>query len=88
MICRAMCFSIQKGAQLRWFGHAKRSDSYTKTAYEMKVIAKRSRGRQKIRWSDCLSKDLKERKLQEEDAIDSERWREKVKIPDPKISCS
>ena len=28
----------------------------------------------KTRWSDCLSKDLKERKLKEEDAIDRERW--------------
>ena len=30
----------------------------------MKEIGKRSRGRQKIRWSDCLSNDLKERKMQ------------------------
>ena len=39
----------------------------------MKVIGKRSRGRQKIRWSDCLSKDLKERELKEEDAMDREQ---------------
>ena len=45
-------------------------------------------GRQKIRWSDCLSKDLKERKLKEEDAIDRERWRKKIKMPDPQISFS
>ena len=31
-----------KEAQLRWFGHVKRSGSYIKTAYEMKVIGKRS----------------------------------------------
>ena len=59
-----------KEARLRWFGHVKRSDSYIKTAYEIKVIGKRSRGRQKRRWSDCLSRDLKERKLKEEDAVD------------------
>ena len=33
-----------KKARLRWFGHVKRSDSYIKTGYEMKVIGKRSRG--------------------------------------------
>ena len=77
-----------KEARLRWFGHAKRNDSYVKTAYEMKVIGKRSRGQQEIRWSDCLSKDLKERKLKEEDAIYSERWRKKTNMPDPPISCS
>ena len=35
---------------------------------------------EKIGWSDCLLKDLKERKLKEEDAIDGERWREKIKV--------
>ena len=77
-----------KEARLRCFGRVKRSDSYIKTAYEMKVIEKRSSGRQKIRWSDCLSKDVKERKLKEEDAIDRERWRKKIKMPEPPISCS
>ena len=62
-----------KEARLRWFGYVRRSDSYIKAANEMKVIGKRSRGRQKIRWSDCLSKDLTERKLKEEDAMDRER---------------
>ena len=77
-----------KEARLRWLGHVKRSDSYIKTAYEMKVIGKRSRGRQKVRWSDCWSKDLKERKLKEEDAIDGERFWKEVKMPEPQVSCS
>ena len=34
-----------KGARLRWFGNVKRNDSYIKTADEMKVIGKKSRGR-------------------------------------------
>ena len=76
-----------KEARLRWFGRVKRSDSYIKTAYEIKVIGKRSRGRQKIGWSDCLSKALKERKLKE-DARDRGRWRKKIKMPDQQISCS
>ena len=29
-----------------------------------------------------------ERKLKEEDAMDPERWRKKIKMPDPSISCS
>ena len=49
---------------------------------------KRSRDRHQIRWSDWLPKDLHERKLQEEDAMDRERQRNKIKIPDPQISCS
>ena len=35
-----------------------------------------------------MSKDLKERKLKEEDAIDHERGRRKIKMPDPQISFS
>ena len=54
-----------KEARLRWFGLVKRNDGYIKKTYEMKVIGKRSRGRQKIRLGDCLSKDLKEKKLKE-----------------------
>ena len=72
-----------KEAQLRWFGHVKRSDSCIKTAYEMKMIGKRICGRLKTKWSDCFSKDLKERKLKKEDALDRERWRKE--LPDPQI---
>ena len=76
-------------AQIRArFRHLRRSDSYIKTAYEIKMMGQRSRGRQKIRWSGCFSKDLKERKMKEEDTIDRDRWRKKVKMPDPQISCS
>ena len=77
-----------KEARLRWFGYVKRSDSYIKIAYEMEVIGQRSRGRQKIRWSDCLTKDMQEKKLKKEDAMDRQRWRNKIKVPDPQISCS
>ena len=77
-----------KEARLRWFGYVKRSDSYIKIVYEMEVIGKRSRGRQKIRWGDCLTKDMQEKKLKKEDAMDRERWRNKIKVPDPQISCS
>ena len=59
-----------KEARLRWFGHVKRSDRYIKVAYDMEVIGKRSRGRQKMRWSDCLTKDVQENKLKKEDAMD------------------
>ena len=54
----------------------------------VEVTGKRNLGRQKVRWSDCLSKDLKERKLKEEDAIDCERCGKKIMIPDRQISCS
>ena len=36
-----------KEARLRWFGHVKRSVCYIRTVDEMKLIGKRSRGRQK-----------------------------------------
>ena len=43
-----------KEARLRLFAHVKRSGSYIKTAHEMKVVGKRSRGRQEIRWREFL----------------------------------
>ena len=39
---------------------------YINTADEMKLMGKRSRGRQKLQWSDCLTEDMKVRKLKEE----------------------
>ena len=41
-----------------------------------------------IRRSECLTQDLKESQLKEEDGMDRERWRNANKMPDPQISCS
>ena len=73
----------------------KRKDSYMKAANKMAMIGKRSQGRQEFRWGDCLKKDLKERKLKEEDAMDRDRQRNTIKSSwaifmsmESKISCS
>ena len=65
----------------------KKSNSFIKTAYEIKD--------KKIRWSDCLTKDLRERKLKEEDTVGRERQRNTIKSSwaifmsmESKISCS
>ena len=54
----------------------------------MKVIGKRSSERQKIRSSNCLIKDLKERKLKEEDAIDHKRWRKRLRCQTRKFHAA
>ena len=77
-----------KEARLRWFGHVKRNDSYIKIAYEMEVIGKRNRGRQKIRLGNYLTKDMQVKKRKKKDALDRERYKNKIKVPDPQISCN
>ena len=72
-----------KETRLRWFGHVKRSNSYIRTVYEKPVEGKRSRGRQKMRWRDCVKKDLQEKGLKESDALDRKMWRRKINVADP-----
>jgi len=69
-----------KKARLRWFGHIKRrGDEYVgRKVLEMAVPGRRRRGRPKLRWMDCVKKDLEELKAKEEDALDREIWRKMI----------
>ena len=40
----------------------------------------RSRGRQRLRWSDVVKKEMEVKGAQEEDAWDNKSWRKKIKI--------
>ena len=44
--------------KLKFFGHIKRHDSLEKAVLEGKVPGKRSRGRQRRRWEECISERL------------------------------
>lgn len=44
---------------------------------------RRSRGRPKRRWMDCVREDLREKQLSEDDVHDRAWWRRAVKIIDP-----
>nr|XP_027222456.1 uncharacterized protein LOC113814604 [Penaeus vannamei] len=57
-------------ARLRWFGHVKRRDEEYAgcRVLEMAPPARRRKGRPKLRWMDCLRKDLEEIEVTEEDA--------------------
>ncbi|XP_070000722.1 uncharacterized protein [Penaeus vannamei] len=67
-------------ARLRWFGHVKRRDEeYAgRRVLEMAPPARRRKGRPKLRWMDCLRKDLEEMEATEEDALDRETWRKRI----------
>ena len=59
-------------ARLRWFGHVVRRDetSLVRSAWDESVTGRRSRGRQKLRWSDVLKKDMEMKGVREQDAKD------------------
>ena len=44
--------------KLKFFCHIKRHDSLEKAVLEGKVLGKRSRGRERRRWEDCISERL------------------------------
>ena len=66
-------------AQLRWFNHVKRrDDEYSRyRAMEMVPLGKR-RGRPKLRWMDCVRKDLEVMEAKEEEALSWETWRKRI----------
>ena len=72
-------------ARLRWFGHVWRKDDdcYLKRIMNAEVYGQRSRGRQKKRWRDAVSQDLKTLRLKEEDAMDRDYWRRMIRVADP-----
>jgi hypothetical protein len=50
----------------------------------MKVTGKRSGGRQKLRWSDCVDRDMSARGLRKDDTQNRPRWGAITKVADPK----
>ena len=73
-------------ARLRWFGHVNRMDDSCVQRGMMlaDVTGRRSRGRQKMRWMDNVRHDLQELKLTEDDALDRDLWRSRIRVADPR----
>ena len=67
-------------ARLRWFGHVKRRDDEYVGCRVMEMVppGKRKRGRPKLRWMDCIRKDLEVMGAREEDTLSRETWRRRI----------
>ena len=74
-------------ARLRYFGHVKRreEDEPVKKAMRVEVRGRRSVGRQRIRWRDVTRSDMNKLGVQEDDAMDRNRWRRITRAADPAI---
>lgn len=74
-------------ARLRYLGHVNRREDYepVKKAMMMQVTGRRSVGRQRIRWRDVVGRDMNNLGIQEEDAMDRNRWRRITRAADPAI---
>ena len=67
-------------ARLRWLCHVERKteeDVVTRT-WKMEVGVHRKIGRPKLRWSDVIRKDTKEKQVKIEEAQDRRTWRLKT----------
>ncbi|XP_072398137.1 uncharacterized protein [Diabrotica undecimpunctata] len=66
---------------LQWFGHVRhRNENYVGRRIELlKVDGRRGRGQPKRRWKDCGAEDLRKKGLGEEDPMDRNDWRRKVR---------
>ena len=74
-------------ARLRYFGHVIRreDDEPVKRAMMMPVRGRRSVGRQRIRWGDVVKRDMNKVGVQDNDAMDRERWKRMTRAADPAI---
>ena len=67
--------------RLQWYGHVLRMnvDGIPQLVLNWKPEGKNRRGRPRKRWKDKLVRDMTENGMDEEDAQDRKRWRQKLK---------
>jgi len=67
-------------ARLRWYGHVqqRQDDNCVKKIMKAEVYGRRSRRRQKKRWSDMVQQYLVTLRLKPEDAADKDKWRRRT----------
>ena len=72
-------------SRMRWYGHVVRRDenNLIRKAKDMAVEGRRSRGRQRIRWTDVVERDMKGMGLEQAEALDRNLWRRKTRAADP-----
>ena len=67
-------------ARLRWLGHVERKteEDVVMRTWKMGVGEHQKIGRPKLRWSDVIRKDMKEKQVKIEEAQDRRTWRLKT----------
>ena len=84
-----VCNVVEKAreARLRYYGHVVRREEEepVKRAMDMPVVGRRSVGRQRIRWTDVIRRDMGEVGLEERDARDRKKWRKLTRATDHAI---
>ena len=72
-------------ARLRWYGHLRRKDDgyIGRRMLRMELPGKRKRGRPKRRFMDVVKEDMAEVEVTEEDTVDRNNWRRKIRSGDP-----
>ena len=73
-------------ARLRWYGQLRRKDDgyIGRRMLRMELPGKRKRGRPKRRfYMDVVKEDMAEVEVTEEDTVDRNNWRRKIRCSDP-----
>ena len=71
-------------ARLRWYGHLRRKDDVYigRRMLRMELPGKRKRGRPNRRFMDVVKEDVAEVEVTEEDTVDRNNWRRKIRCGD------
>ena len=77
-------------ARLRWYGHLRRKDDgyIGRRMLRMELPGKRKRGRPKRRFMDVAKEDMAEVEMTEEDTVDRNNRRRKIRCGDPLMGKS
>ena len=63
-------------ARLMWLGHVERNtEDVVMRTWKMEVSGHRKIGRLKLKWSDVIRKDMKEKGVKIEEAQDQRTWK-------------
>jgi hypothetical protein len=78
---------VVRRSRLRRFDHVERKDSdWVKACQRLEVAGRRSRGRGKKTWRECVAEDMRALGLEERDVQDRLKWRKGV-MGEPSDPC-